>query len=210
MRPELYAEGTFKLKLPWSVQPNKTYRVIAIRTYEDVYKAGSDVYKSIYVVNGCSDGTLIDGQPFSFETERAKKPEIITLMDVATSTIILVPTTFILGTPDQNVVKYQHVCLAISLGAIPAKLDLTALKADIVTMVRSRVGISSEVTEVVLPSNANPTPDEAVGFEAARTAAITNPGNFESELALARNQITTLQTRLTEYERVIRINNLIP
>lgn len=210
MRPELYAEGTFKLKLPWSVAPNKTYRVIAIRTFEDIYKAGMDVYKSVYVVNNCSDGVLVDGAAFSFEAERNRKPEIITLFDVQTSSIILVPTTFILSTPDQNIVKYEHVCLTISLGAIPEKLDLTALKADVSELVKGRVGINSEVAEVILPSASNPTPDESIGFEAARTAMITNPGTFESELIQARNQIQLLQTRLTEYERVIRNNGLIP
>lgn len=210
MRPALLSSGIFRLKAPWSTPLNKAYTVIAIRTFEDIYKAGDDVYNTIYVPNNCPDGTIVDGIAFSFETERAKKPEVVSLYNEVTAEIIYVPTTFILATPDQNIVKYDHVVLVASLGAIPKSLDLSGLRQDIVDLVRGRTGITSTAELVVMPSNTNPTPDEAVAFENARIAAITNPGTFESQLLTAQRENAELQLKITEYERIIRNNNLIP
>jgi hypothetical protein len=204
------SSGIFRLKSPWSTPANKVYTVIAIRTFEDIYKGGDDVYQTVYVPNGCTDGTLVDGVAFSFEAERAKKPEVISLYNEVTAEMIYVPTTFILTTPDQNIVKYEHVVLSISLGAIPKSLDLAGLRQDVIDLVRGRVGITSTVELVVMPSSTNPSPDESIAFENARIANITNPGTFQSQLLIAQREKAELQLKITEYERIIRNNNLIP
>lgn len=209
MRPDLYAKGLFNLKAPWSSATNTVYTVIAIRSFDDIYKSGKDVYDTIYVPNGCTNGTLVDGVAFSFETERAKKIEVITLFDEVTANIIYVPTTFIMAAPNQNIIKYDHVFLSISLGAIPSTLDLTALKQDLSVFVKSRIGVTSTVDTFIMPSDTNPSPDQAAAFEIARLANVTNPGTFQSELLKAQSDLTEMQVKITEYERIIRNNNLI-
>ena len=47
--PPLRARGRYVLRNPWVANPGKLYTNMAIRTFEDVYELGTDVYETYYV-----------------------------------------------------------------------------------------------------------------------------------------------------------------
>ena len=52
LTPPLNVKGRFVLKSPWEVPPTVIYECIAIRSFEDIYKRGLDVYEAFYVPYG--------------------------------------------------------------------------------------------------------------------------------------------------------------
>lgn len=169
--PPIFAKGRWVLKLPFIANPTKLYTCIAIRSFADVYKLGTDVYRVHYLTMGVADGVTVSGNPFNFVAERLNNPNIITLQADDGETIY-VPDTFILRFPDMGDVKYSHLVLSVSVGAVPDYLDMGELKDAVAQAVASRMGFVPTVREHRAPSTDNPTPAQHEAIEAARLASL--------------------------------------
>ena len=170
--PPYMAKGRYTLLAPWTTNPAMLYTCMAIRSFEDIYKLGVDVYTNYYVPRGVTNGANIGGTPFSFDAESALKPNIITLVGDDNS-VIYVPDTFILSYPNQGEVRYSRMVLSIDLGARPDYLDLSALKTSVGDLVAQQFGVVPTVTEHRAPSFDNPTASQHDVLETARIGAIT-------------------------------------
>lgn len=204
MTPPLHAQGRYVTKSPWELPGTLIYECIAIRTFEDVYKLGIDVYDTYYVPMG-----LVNSPTFNFSDEKTAKANIITLRG-SDGSIVYIPDTYILSYPNAGTVKYQHVVLSVSLGAMPEYLDLAPLSRAIENMVSGRVGATVTVKEVVAPTNDQPTKENHEILEAARLGSITMYENDYTRLKKEEAKSALLQSKLTSALAILRANNLLP
>lgn len=199
--PLLGTKGKFNVKLPFTTHPAKLYEVIAIRSFDDVYKAGRDVYEDLYKKMGLIDGTATPDGVFDFATEKAKGPNIISLRDPS-GEVLYVPDTFITTYPETKEVPYDHVVLSMSLGAIPQTLDLSSLMDDVKDFIQSRTGVGAEMQLHIAPSETNPTAEQHLALEAARSALVTN--NTSNALKVTQ-QAALLDAAQVQRETLARV-----
>lgn len=206
--PLLYAKGNFTLKAPWSTVSGKNYTCVAIRAFSDIYKAGMDVYKDFYVPYQMTEGVSVNGAPFSFKTEAAKQPNIITLK-TDDNEFIYVPDTFILGYPDVSTVPYSHVVAIASLGVLPDDFELSHIQTTIQDIINQSLGITVEVKLARAPSTTNPTITEHLALQANRIAAIRNTNSVREELVQLSGKYSALAEKTIVYENLLIRNNLL-
>lgn len=212
MTPPIRARGTYQLKAPWVANPNMVYTCVAIRGFEDIYETGLDVYKTFYVPMSVTDGAVIGGSPFSFEAERAKKPNIITLLGADNSTIH-VPDTFIAAYPAAATPRFARIVLAAELPPVLESADLTAVKDGVRDYIAQHYGTLPTMMEWRAPMDIDPASvgassiqEAADNLESIRLAAITDLETDRAKLvreqntnALLRDQITKLTTILQQH-----------
>lgn len=208
--PTLGSKGKYTLRAPWSANPNVLYTCKALRAFDDIYKTGKDVYKTYYVPMGVTnDSTTYTTTPFSFEEERRNNTVIVTL-NGDDGSVIFIPDSFINTQPDVTEVKYSHIVLSASIGAIPDTVDLSALKTSIANMIQASLGMLPTVQESRLPSTNNPTGAQHALIEGARLGAITLT---ETDLVRANRLQSAnglLQSKIATLTQILRDKNLLP
>lgn len=202
--PAIGASGKFVLKLPWLADANTTYEVLAIRSFDDIYKLGDDVYTIYYKPMGLVEGLA----GFNFKQEVARKPNIVTLKG-NNGSIVYVPDTYIAGYPVLGNVLYHHVIITASLGALPEQLDLSILKDDIENLIESRIGASTTAKIMTAPASNQPNAEQHVALEAARKGSITVYENDYTVLKRQEDTINKLTAKVTAMTSVLKANNLI-
>lgn len=186
--PSIDTSGRFTVKLPWQVNDTMTYRVIAVKSFDDLAKLNKDVYNTIYKPMG-----LIDGQDgFSWSNEVAQNPNIISLLD-PTGTALYIPDTYILSYPDASDQRYSYIVLGVDLGALPDSDNLTTLKADIADFVKARIGTTATVSEHRIPSTSTPTKVQHAAFLAARENNITETDTLTEQVIKLKQELATLR-----------------
>lgn len=205
--PPIFAKGRWILKLPFIANPTKIYTCIAIRSFADVYKSGADVYRVFYLTMGVQDGVTVAGNPFNFIAERLHKPNIITLQADDGETIY-VPDTFIQRFPDMGEVKYSHLVLSVSLGAVPDYLDLDEVKDAVAQTIASRFGFVPQVREHRAPSTDNPTPEQHEAIEAARLASLNLLETDAAKVAKLLGISAKKQQTIDGLVKVLRSNGI--
>lgn len=202
--PPIGAKGRYTLKSPWVANPGVLYECEAIRSFDDIYQLGSDVYNEYYLPMGLMDGADFEGTPFSFSTEKSLDPNIITLRG-SDGTFIYVPDTYILSYPSMDGVRYSRMVISIDLGSLPDYVDLGPLKTSLANLAQQVIGAVPDVDEHRAASTNQPTALEHDALEAARVAAIsitqTDHQKYLQEVqknALKTQTIAALVSRLQQ------------
>lgn len=201
--PVLNITGKYTVKEPFKIKAGMDYTCIAIRNFEDMYKAGFDVYTDFYVPNGI---TIDNG--FNFEEEKSKEPNIISLMSKDGS-VLYIPDTFITSIPAGGDIFYQHVIMACSLGMLPSELDLSVLLSDVADFIGARIGHVVDTKLIVSPSLTQPTFAEHQTLETARKAAVTVQDNLTTKNIALTKQNEILTNKLNVTLEVLKKNNLL-
>lgn len=207
--PPLRARGRYVLRAPWVANPAKLYTTLAIRTFEDVYELGFDVYDTYYVPMGLINGEVVGGSPFSFSVEREQQPNIITL-ESDDGDIIYVPDTYISSFPNMGEVKYSHAILSISLGPLPDTNDLSFVKGALADLVAQSYGVVPTVKEHRAPSISNPTASEHQALEAARTGGITLLETDHAKVVRLQGEKALLNAKIATLTAILQANGLLP
>lgn len=194
--PSVGSKGRYTLSLPWTANAAKLYECEAIRSFDDIYELGVDVYQEYYVPMGLLDNTVVSGNLFLFKEQRDANVCIITLRSTDDGEYIYVPDSYIANSPNGNVKPYSHIVLSVNCGPLPDYLDLSALKSDLSDMAKGYLGITtpgSLVLENRAASTNQPTALEADALETARTAAVTIKKSFQQLYLeeVAKNQRNT-------------------
>lgn len=205
--PSMYATGKWVLKAPWSAAPDVTYVCHAIRTFEDIEKLGEDVYDRYYKPY-IEDGSNIGGKVWLFENERLEYPNIITLIS-NDNRILYVPDTFIVSFPDASEFRYNQVVLAVPLGILPEKFDVSNITQAVKDKVNTLLGINITPVVSVASLIRNPTLEEHLSLEANRSAAIRNTQSIETLLIQEKQKVAALEEQNRLYETILRQNGLI-
>lgn len=200
LTPPLLAKGRYELKMPFQVDPGKIYTCMAIRSFDDIYELGEDVYETYYQPHNLSQEV--------FERDKELQTNIITLMS-EDGPVVYVPDTYIVSYPAMGDVAYSHVVLSISLGAIPDYLSLDFLKDQLANVASDTIGITPEVKVHVAPHAGVVTPEEHEIAEVNRLAAIKNRTTDYAKLKELQNQNAALQERIATLEQIIIDHGLL-
>jgi hypothetical protein len=199
--PPLAARGIYQLRQPWEVSAAKVYTCQAIRSFQDIYELGEDVYRRYYEPKGLSQSV--------FNADQQAHTAIITLISDDFD-IVYVPDTYIVSYPDLGVVNYQRVVLSVDFGVLPDFLDLDYIRQEMETVGSKIIGKEPEVKEAVAPVSGAVTPTEHQVLEASRLANIefrtTDRAKYLHQLQLNSDLIERLQT----LEQLVIDNNLLP
>lgn len=202
--PKIDTVGKFSVRLPWVLNPQMVYRVLAVKTLDDLAKLGTDALETIYKPMG-----LIDGQDgFSWANESANNPCIISLLD-PTGVVFYIPDTFILSYPDQSGVPYNYIVLGLDLGALPDSDDLASLKHDLADYAKSIIGTEVLVTEHRIPSTTTPTQTQHQAFLAARQLNITQVDTLTEQIEILKQQLATVRATNDSLTKLVIHHNLI-
>lgn len=208
--PPLQAQGRYILVAPWTLNAAKLYTCVAVRSFEDIYKLGHDVYETYYVSRGMTNGTIVEGEPFSFEDEKKAKVNIVTLLS-SDNEVIYVPDTFIASFPDLSEVPYCHLVVSVDIGAVPDYLQLDYLKTQLSETVTQILGVADPtVKEHRIPLDTNPTRLEHDALEVARTGAITIAETDKAKLIRQQTQIDELLNQRTTLMAILQDHGLLP
>lgn len=204
MTPPLNTKGRFVTQSPWELSGSLIYECIAIRSFEDIYKLGIDVYDTYYVPMG-----LVNSPTFTFSDEKAVKANIITLKG-SDGSMVYIPDTYIRSYPNAGQVKYNHVILSASLGTLPEYLDLTPLHREIENLVGGKVGMTVKVKEVIAPTNDQPSDELHETLEASRIGSIRSFENDYTRLKKEEAKNVLLQEKINSMIAILKANGLLP
>lgn len=207
--PPMYARGRYVLKMPWTTVPTKLYTCLAIRSFDDIYELGIDVYETYYLPMGLIDGQPYGSQVFSFTEEVAKKANIITIRS-DDGEFIHVPDTYILSYPSMSDVKYSHMVLSHSLGALPDYLDLSFIKSQVANLIAHQLGVNPIVNEHRAAATENPTPVQHEALEVARLNAVTVTETDYARAQRLQGKVNLLQSEINTLIAILQANNLMP
>ncbi|MBN22494.1 MAG: hypothetical protein CL678_14515 [Bdellovibrionaceae bacterium] len=200
------ATGRYTLLEPWVADSSTIYSCKAIRSFDDIYKTGVDVFKSYYEPLGLTREDVEEG--------RQAGANIVTLMSRSVGLaneqvgVIYVPDTHIVSYPDMSSYRYNHVVLSISLGAIPDYIQLDLLKDEMVAAASDVIGVESEVKVHVAESSGSVTPEEHDVWVAAREQAIANRGSEYGRILELQQQLQALQVKYDTLEQYVLDNDL--
>lgn len=200
--PTIGVRGLFALLPPFDTEllTQTAYTCVAVRRIADILAVGGDPYVDYY-------------EPKEL-TEDAYKADVlagvcIVSLQADEQTMVYVPSSYIQGFPDIGGIPYQSLVLAIRLGAVPDKLDLSYIKTKIAADVLEAVGIVAEVQTVAVSHSLLLSVNDASTIEAARQSRISivktdHAKYLESEalLASARQQIQELEAYIRAHPPV--------
>lgn len=172
--PKINSVGKFTATAPFDsvFDPKTNYRVLGIRTFEELEANGFNIFEKVLKPVGVSEA---DSQAL---IKKAKSLNgVVVVFGLQGSADIYVPSTFIPSLPDVTGVEYERLCIIADLGAVPVFLKdrINAAKAHFADYILSHIGVSAKtVTLGSLPSSEFVTEEQANIFESTRQNAIAN------------------------------------
>lgn len=203
------ARGRFKVREPFRISETIDYTVIAIRSFQDLYRDGTNPYTTVYVPVGLTDGIVFDGHTFSFAEEETRGINIVTLCDDVGRSI-LVPDNYITSYPSSTNITYLEFILSCSLGALPQDIDTTAAMAAVSEAVQKTFGVTPNVLVHTLPTLTNPTYDEHIALEQARIGSIDASGSAAARERKYQQDIADRDGIIASMTQILIDNNLMP
>lgn len=201
MTPPIQCRGRYILRTPFVAVPTMAYTSIALRKFQDIEELGDDVFALYYEPVGLEKADY---------TNDARDDAIIVTLCDEVGNYIYVPDTYIVRYPDMGDVKYQHVVLSISLGAIPEYVPLDSLKQMISSLASDSIGVANVVSEHIAPSRAVVTPEQHELAEIARTAAIVMRTSERAELLKEKDKRIVLEEQNLVLIQILKDNGLLP
>jgi hypothetical protein len=186
--PPLATRGIYQLRQPWEVPSSKVYTCYAIRSFQDIYELGEDVYKRYYQPYGVGLS--------EFEADAEAKAAIVTLIS-DDHDLVYVP------------VDYQRVVLSVDFGMLPDFLSLDHIRDQIATVGTEIIGKAPEVGEHVAPVSGAVTPEEHQTLEASRLANIQFRSTDHARYLEQRRLNEALIEKVKTLEQIVIDNGLL-
>lgn len=191
--PQVGITGIYHVLPPFSLQDTE-YTCTNISLITDLIKNNVDVYNLYYAPVGLTQN--------QFNTDVANKVLIVTLTS-NNNFITTIPNTYIDLTPTEPTVAYRRIVISLDLGYLPKDVDLSQLALDLNDIVRSRIGVNSNLLINLLPNENLIRKSEYEQNEILRQALITNTQSFYAGLVQAETRIAALQDKVNALETVI-------
>lgn len=191
--PSIGMSGQWKLKAPFDTKivANLTYTCKEVRKLGAMIAAGVDAFEEFYVPNEITRDV--------YDQHVASDISVITLSS-SSGNWINVPTPYLDGWPNANVIPYVVVGLIADIGALPNTIDPTFLAEKVKNTIMSSLGHEPEITFVALSEVTNMPFDEHEALENLRKSNIADDNTdysrrikAEDDLAKARAEIAALQ-----------------
>jgi len=170
----LFAEagmrGTFEALPPYDtvILAGVIYECLQVSTLRGLVASGEDPYELYYKPYGVSKEI--------YEIDYSSDVRIIALQSYA-GQVVKVPSSYVRGLPDPGGVVYLMRALSVVLNALPADIDLQALKQDISDLIVSRLGIECTIQEVSYGADITLTVDQHRALSTHRSTVAAQPKN---------------------------------
>ncbi len=197
LRPPVDVTGIYTLAAPFAqyVVPNVPYTCIAIRKFTDLIKKGEDPYQLYYAP---MQMTLQE-----YQTDFNSGECLVTLRS-ADGQFIYVPTSKILGYPNQGGISYTALVLGIRLGAIPDGLDLTPLRTKLAAVCHDYIGVTPQIQQAAISKTVQKSAADHAVLEAARQAQITERQTDAAKLLAAQQTIAQQAVLIAQLQTYIQ------
>jgi hypothetical protein len=191
--PSVGMSGQWKLKAPFDskIVANLAYTCRAVRKLGEVIAAGIDAFEEYYVPN--SIGRDVYDQHVASDVS-------IIVMSSSSGSWLNVPSPYLDGWPDANVVPYVVVGMVADIGALPNTIDPTFLSEKVRNTIKNALGHDPVIQFVALSEVSNMPFAEHEALEVLRKSNITDDNTdysrrlkAEDELVKARAEIAALQ-----------------
>ena len=190
------------------------YRVDKIMSYKDVLSAGIDVYNNLYAPISVSKDVYNKDEP-TFQNTMFYK-----LVDPRDEgKVIYMPLSFVDGTPDGSIARYDKLIMGINLGVFSDLQMITDMITLFTEMLEVKYGIKAdgiqfpedkELVQLQRYDDVYLTTEEYNLLDEARQSVIENASStefldrvFESEMNTLRTENASLKARLEAYEQAI-------
>lgn len=208
MIPRIDLYGTFVVDTPFTVKPDMNYRVIAVRSFNDIYRKDEDVYTKYYTPYGLINGQAVNGIIFNFDKELKDDVKIVSLKS-DDGTLLYIPSSYIRSLPNVTNVPYSQVILGVDLGPLPDDFSTDLLAKTLTDQILSHFGIVSNVQVARQTLLTFPTPDQAIQQEQARLAAIANNPDQAAIIEQLNLKLQAANTTNETLVKILRDNKLI-
>lgn len=158
LTPLMTSKGLFRVQSPFRLYEKKVYEVVAIREFDDLWAESIDPYEYYYKPLNISEE--------DYKQDVAAGAAIVSLK--GEEGIQYIPDTYILSYPESGLADYNHVVLSVSLGVVPKRLNLQAVKDEISQMVSQLIGVKGVVKIHTAPVNEVLTIKEGQALEKVR------------------------------------------
>lgn len=165
MTPPFGVRGYWEVEKPFKVNTLNEYQCVAIRSFNELFLKGMDVYREFYLPVGIVEST--------FNEDEKAHANIVVLQDDHGDFIHL-PDTYILKFPNIKEDNFKRVVLSVDLGALPVGYGTSHLTSTVSKELEKTLGRSVSVKQHLAPLIENTlTPNELQRAEKVRRAAVT-------------------------------------
>lgn len=194
--PPIGSKGTFELAAPFDrlADGGVEYTCMAVRKLSDYLASNENPEELIYKKYGIEE---------HYKDDMAKDAYIVSLQS-RRGHWLYVPESYVLNLPAGSGHRYRAVSLSVSMPSLPSATDFTVLKADIVQLIKARLGVNSKVALVETSLTTLVSDEKHVEISTARELAKTSNGNWE-EVLLLREQNELLRAKLAALEAFVAL-----
>ncbi len=187
--PPLNAKGLFTVAEPFQslVLPSVSYTVTAVRSFTEIRQRGSDPLELIYTPVGLTR-TAYD--------EDLRNECLVVTLQSESGKPIYIPDSYTTSYPNQGYVKYSHLVVSASLGALPDNFDTTLLKQVVGSVISDYIGVVPTVNVGKAGLSATLTDTQHQINETARQAAIQNRQTDRARAIAAEALVQQLQVKV--------------
>lgn len=196
--PTIGTSGVFQLKAPFDTDltAGVAYFCLSIRTLSDILGEGKDPLAAYYTPKGLSEEKYL--------ADLSDGVSIVGLQS-GSGDWVYVPSSYVASYPNGSGVPYTAMMIAVSLGAVPDELNLSALQQAIIETCQDVSGLIA-VTRAVAVSKTQLIDDakhetlETIRINRSTTDASSavHIANLENQLQLATAKITNLENFIVQ------------
>lgn len=208
--PPINTVGVWKAKLPYTVNLTTPYWLIAIRMFEDITKAGVDVYKTYYepyIKNG--DAIPGTSDTFNFTTEVENGARILTLKSES-GEVLYIPSTFIASYPDTDITLYSPMIVSLNLGIFNEDMDYSILLQALEDTCKNYTGVGNVTSAIHAgPATQGLTTSQVQVLEEARRNNISLTETNIQKIVRLEAELSQLRDTNASMATVLRNNGLL-
>ena len=190
MIPAINAYGRFTVLAPYELQ-DTNYKCGFIQSIWGLLNQGIDVYTLYYL----SKGVTVD----IYNADKLANISIITLSN-DNNDIVYIPSTYIVTSPSDIIVPYEHKVISVDLGVLPEQLMLDNSVSDIISSIHGRLGIMPVVATHILPIKRLYTFEEYTTLEVIRLQEVATFTSSAKAILELNSTIDALRTRISLLE----------
>ena len=195
--PYVGLKGVFGVNTPYVLDATKTWTVIAVRSFDDVYKQGEDVYTSYYEPFSISNGV--------FNSDKAEQANIVTFKSNE-GVHVYIPDTFITTMPTADTVDYTHRVVMVDLGSLPNTVDLEYLETEMANVASGFLGVEANCEVCVVSEPGVITAEEHATILAARQALVNDSETIYMKLNRTKDELAKANAEIAALKAYIEAN----
>ena len=197
--PNLNDRGKFNFKTPFDNLLNNdlVYTVMSIRTIPEIESNNIDVKQIIYLDQNMTEEDYIN--------DLRNKTAIITLGRDSNKQAH-VPINKIISIPKTTGHEYREQMVALSIGLLPANIDLSSLKTRLAAVVYDTLGITTTCESIVTSDTVVVGDDEHKSYETIRTNKISVDKSDATRMTELHTENNRLKALVAEHKKFILEN----